>query len=115
MLTTRPSLQRLRNLWLLIAIVCVASLVVVFKSEHRYSFAQLRAAVAATREGHENPEQKIFEPAGTAVVVASQQGDNVTWLTTFSAWEKFVYVTDDPAAELTIPINKGRESMVYLT
>ncbi|KAK8154561.1 hypothetical protein IWX90DRAFT_57766 [Phyllosticta citrichinensis] len=51
-----------------------------------------------------------------AFVVASQQTDDVDWLYTyFPDWEKFRYVVDDPKAELTVPRNKGRESMVYLT
>ena len=52
----------------------------------------------------------------TAVVVASQRTENATWLSTyFPDWEKNVYAVDDPTAELTVPKNKGRESMVYLT
>jgi hypothetical protein len=52
----------------------------------------------------------------TAVVVASQRTENATWLSTyFPDWEKNIYAVDDPTAELTVPKNKGRESMVYLT
>jgi hypothetical protein len=29
-------------------------------------------------------------------------------------WSQSVYVVDDPAVELTVPKNKGREAMVYL-
>ncbi|KAK7948001.1 uncharacterized protein PG986_008887 [Apiospora aurea] len=31
------------------------------------------------------------------------------------AWRKRIYTVDDPHAPLTVPKNKGRESMVYLT
>jgi hypothetical protein len=52
----------------------------------------------------------------TAVVVASQASENATWLTEyFPQWEKNIYRVDDPDAPLTVPMNKGRESMVYLT
>ena len=30
-------------------------------------------------------------------------------------WSRSVYVVDDPSAKLTVPKNKGREAMVYLT
>ncbi|KAF2851747.1 hypothetical protein T440DRAFT_393996 [Plenodomus tracheiphilus IPT5] len=52
----------------------------------------------------------------TAVVVASQAAENATWLDEyFPDWEKNIYRVDDPHAALTVPKNKGRESMVYLT
>lgn len=62
------------------------------------------AQTPATREG-----EKAF-------VVASQKKDDVDWLYDhFSDWTKYQYIVDDPKAELTVPSNKGRESMVYLT
>jgi hypothetical protein len=49
------------------------------------------------------------------LVVASQTTDNTTWLDgSFPDWEKSVYLTDAPS-DLSVPVNKGRESMVYLT
>ncbi|ORY13181.1 hypothetical protein BCR34DRAFT_275690 [Clohesyomyces aquaticus] len=52
----------------------------------------------------------------TAVVVASQKKENATWLDEyFPQWEKNIYRVDDSSAPLTVPENKGRESMVYLT
>ncbi|KAF2029245.1 hypothetical protein EK21DRAFT_101313 [Setomelanomma holmii] len=52
----------------------------------------------------------------TAVVVASQASENATWLTEyFPQFEKNIYRVDDHDAPLTVPMNKGRESMVYLT
>lgn len=52
----------------------------------------------------------------TAIVVASQASENATWLNEyFPQWEKNIYRVDDPDAPLTVPKNKGRESMVYLT
>jgi hypothetical protein len=52
----------------------------------------------------------------TAVVVASQRSENATWLEeNFPLWEMNIYRVDDADALLTVPKNKGRESMVYLT
>lgn len=52
----------------------------------------------------------------TAVVVASQASENATWIgEAFPKWEQHIYRVDDPDAPLTVPKNKGRESMVYLT
>lgn len=51
----------------------------------------------------------------TAVVVAKSETDNATWLHQyFPQWEKHIYSVDVDRAELKIPKNKGRESMVYL-
>lgn len=62
------------------------------------------APSSATRQG-----EKAF-------VVASQKKDDVDWLYThFPDWTKYRYIVDDPKAELPVPTNKGRESMVYLT
>jgi hypothetical protein len=52
----------------------------------------------------------------TAIVVASQASENATWLQEyFPHWQANIYRVDDPNAPLTVPKNKGRESMVYLT
>lgn len=51
-----------------------------------------------------------------ALVVASQTKDNTTWLReNYKSWRKEIYVVDDATARLTVPVNKGREAMVYLT
>lgn len=50
------------------------------------------------------------------VAVASQAKENTTWLVdNRPTWKKAVYVTDDQSAILTVPRNKGRKGMVYLT
>ncbi|KAH6625440.1 hypothetical protein C7974DRAFT_201313 [Boeremia exigua] len=52
----------------------------------------------------------------TAVVVASQAGEDAAWIgAAFPGWTTHVYRVDEPGAKLTVPKNKGRESMVYLT
>ncbi|EEP81655.1 conserved hypothetical protein [Uncinocarpus reesii 1704] len=50
------------------------------------------------------------------LVVASLRSDNTTWLVEhLPEWHTNIYVADDPEARLTVPLNKGREAMVYLT
>ncbi|KAF2770865.1 hypothetical protein EJ03DRAFT_269909 [Teratosphaeria nubilosa] len=51
-----------------------------------------------------------------ALIVASIQTDNMTWLDIhLLGMEHYVYVNDDPDAEYTVPMNKGNEVMTYLT
>lgn len=51
-----------------------------------------------------------------AFVVAAMQDDDTTWLDQFQpSWEKYAYVVDDPEAKYRVPMNKGHESMAYLT
>ena len=62
----------------------------------------------------EPEETKIIVPDRVVLVVASQTTDNTTWLdTAFPSWEKAIYLTDVPS-NLSVPVNKGREGMVYL-
>ncbi|KAI1827600.1 hypothetical protein F4861DRAFT_491919 [Xylaria intraflava] len=57
------------------------------------------------------PEDRELE-----LVVASVKAENVTWLhAQLPDWHKNIYVADDARAALSVPANKGREAMVYLT
>ncbi|KAI1818644.1 hypothetical protein GGS20DRAFT_197195 [Poronia punctata] len=50
------------------------------------------------------------------LVVASIKKEDTTWFHAYLPdWHKNIYVADDPSAPLTVPENKGREAMVYLT
>lgn len=50
------------------------------------------------------------------LVVASMTKENVTWLDNYlTHWKKSIYVVDNPKSALTVPVNKGREAMVFLT
>lgn len=50
------------------------------------------------------------------IVVASLSDDDTSWLEKeLPGWGRSVYVVNDKTAKLTVPINKGREAMVYLT
>ena len=50
------------------------------------------------------------------LVVASRDGDDTSWIGEhLPDWHTSLYVMDNPRAKLTVPANKGRESMAYLT
>jgi hypothetical protein len=50
------------------------------------------------------------------LVVASLKKDNTRWMRKlFPKWKIYRYVVDDASAEYTVPANKGREAMPYLT
>ncbi|KAK4447111.1 hypothetical protein QBC34DRAFT_410452 [Podospora aff. communis PSN243] len=50
------------------------------------------------------------------LVVASTQRENTSWVhRNLPDWSHSIYVVDDASAMLTVPQNKGREAMVYLT
>lgn len=62
------------------------------------------------------PTSQQQQQQQVAVVVASRKKDNTSWLTdALPDWDLRIYVTDDSDAALTVPLNKGREAMVYLT
>ncbi|KAJ9302949.1 hypothetical protein DTO271G3_323 [Paecilomyces variotii] len=65
---------------------------------------------------HARPSHVPLPPLKKDLVVASMTKDDTSWLFEyFPDWHKSIYVVDDEDAELTVEINKGRESMVYLT
>ncbi|KAI8943097.1 hypothetical protein NX059_001128 [Plenodomus lindquistii] len=84
-----------------------------------YDEAQSVAQTVTGKDGAKDKELKAnsgVKARRTAVVVASQASENATWLDDFFPhWEKNIYRVDDASAPLTVPKNKGRESMVYLT
>jgi hypothetical protein len=109
-----------RNCLLAVALVLLFTLILNPSTAPRWERGQYVGS-------HDDPELKADaaeEPINgkqgstrrTALVVASQASEDATWLTTyFPKWEKNIYRVDDPNAKLTVPKNKGRESMVYLT
>ncbi|RFU28377.1 hypothetical protein B7463_g7972, partial [Scytalidium lignicola] len=51
-----------------------------------------------------------------AFVVASVKKDDTSWIQKHvPGWKVFRYIVDNASAQLTVPKNKGREAMVYLT
>ncbi|OJD11524.1 hypothetical protein AJ78_07723 [Emergomyces pasteurianus Ep9510] len=61
-------------------------------------------------------KQSIGLVRSKEIVVASQKDDDTSWVAEhLSDWHASIYVVDDINSELTVTVNKARESMVYLT
>jgi hypothetical protein len=70
--------------------------------------------------GNENGSKNEDAPSYTrTLVVAKLKEENTVWIDDLlendASLTRAVYTVDDPAAELTVPANKGHEVMVYLT
>ncbi|KAK4244161.1 hypothetical protein C7999DRAFT_17547 [Corynascus novoguineensis] len=58
----------------------------------------------------------IKRPPAAGIVVASLRSEDTAWVHRhLQNWSRTVYVVDDPSAKFTVPKNKGREAMVYLS
>lgn len=57
---------------------------------------------------HKRPDREL--------VVAKRKDEDTKWIGKYLPdWSSSIYVVDDSKADLTVPGNKGRETMVYLT
>ena len=102
---------------LYISAVCAFAFVLIYRTSISWSDATGSLQPEWPPVSHDTEPEPIEEPVPERVmlVVASQTKDNTTWLDgSFPDWEKSVYLTDAPS-NLSVPVNKGRESMVYLT
>lgn len=96
----------LKRIGVVVGTICAALLVTgMLYNEH---YIRLRSSPART-------QTSTTTESALTIVVASESGDDTTWLEPFKDWTKAVYITDDASASLTVPRNKGREGMVYLT
>lgn len=80
--------------------------------------AALREEEPRVRKGRKDKEKLtgVSKARRNAFVVAAMKSDNTDWLDKhFDDWERWIYHVDRPRGKLTVPKNKGRESMVYLT
>ncbi|KAK2865391.1 hypothetical protein FQN49_003621 [Arthroderma sp. PD_2] len=108
--------QRINQLFILISITVVFALYYLFfKSPPRDH------AISSTRQ-QPQPDSRKIAKASKELVVASVKSDNISWIREeVPDWRAKVYVADaGDAGEasksgLSIPVNKGREAMVYLT
>ncbi|KAI5359213.1 hypothetical protein Slin14017_G101150 [Septoria linicola] len=102
----------LKSIWVVVAAICAALLVtgLLFKEHH----IRLPLSPALFQTSSSTGASTTAQPAVT-IVVASESGDDTTWLEPFNDWTKAVYITDNASASLTVPRNKGREGMAYLT
>lgn len=65
---------------------------------------------------HNSDHEVITPQLSKSFVVASIETDDTSWLHQYLAeWDVVRYVADDPKATFTVPQNKGREAMAYLT
>ncbi|KAL1862878.1 hypothetical protein VTK73DRAFT_6588 [Phialemonium thermophilum] len=86
--------------------------------------ATTSAAPAASSAAPATPSPSSPQSSSTPVpsqlsveiVVASTKRENTSWVHEYLPdWSHKVYVVDDPNHPLTVPLNKGREAMVFLT
>ncbi len=62
------------------------------------------------------PDISLALPPPKVLVVASMKKDDTTWIQKYLPdWTLVRYVVDRPTAQYAVPLNKGREAMVYLT
>ncbi|GAB7323565.1 hypothetical protein MBLNU13_g07067t1 [Cladosporium sp. NU13] len=104
---------------LYLSAVCAFAFVLIYRSSISWSDVTGSLQPDWPPVGHDQgPEPEVIDepaPERIMLVVASQTTDNTTWLDgSFPSWERSVYLTDAPS-NLGVPVNKGRESMVYLT
>lgn len=54
--------------------------------------------------------------AEVELVMAKMKNEDTQWVHQhLPEWPRSIYIVDDPAADLAVPANKGREAMVILT
>lgn len=96
-------------------ILCLILIIVYVSVEDFYGLPTSSQAVEQFK--HHLLSSNSLSPDAPTLVVASRSAENVSWLDDagLTSWNKQVYVTDDARATLRVPVNKGRESMVYLT
>jgi hypothetical protein len=102
---------------LYLSAVCAFAFVLIYRTSISWSDVTGSLQPEWPPVSHDPEPEAIKGPVLERVmlVVASQTTDNTTWLDgSFPDWEKSVYLTDVPS-DLSVPVNKGRESMVYLT
>lgn len=116
--------RRNREKAILVTIFIIGALYFLFfakTSEHRKYVSQNPVSYEGSqRSSHSGQASPSSVPKSQTLekdlVVASMMKDDVSWLyDNFPEWHKSIYVVDDKQAKLTVDLNKGRESMVYLT
>ncbi|KAK3936452.1 hypothetical protein QBC46DRAFT_321470 [Diplogelasinospora grovesii] len=73
----------------------------------------IRRSFSAPPPPQQPPVRRIPD---VEIAAAKMKGEDTSWFERYlSQWRANTYVVNDPTAELTVPANKGREAMVYLT
>lgn len=74
------------------------------------------ALLAQTLSFTPSKDLNHFDEPQLELVVAATKNENIAWLdSNLRGWLKTVYIVDNTEARPTVPTNKGREAMVYLT
>ncbi|KIV96455.1 hypothetical protein PV10_00325 [Exophiala mesophila] len=90
-------------------------MVFIFLSSFFYFDLPLPTRVGSVKDQSAKDSSSSSGPS-VEFVVASLKGDDSSWLQEYiSKWKTNLYVVNDQSAPLTVPQNKGREAMVYLT
>ena len=73
-------------------------------------------SIAPNQPGPPESALRKPKPLEKELIVASMKGDDVSWLAEyFTDWRSNIYIVNDHDAPLTVPKNKGREAMPFLT
>ncbi|QIW99644.1 hypothetical protein AMS68_005162 [Peltaster fructicola] len=104
----------LRRYWLMLGIVSMSALAMLtFRHSYGPRSYSLNQVLPQPHIYEQNAQHETYE---ATLVVASMKVENTSWLDDYRPeWDKKIYVTDDQNASLNVPMNKGREAMVYLT
>jgi hypothetical protein len=83
---------------------------------YRHFLAEARSVTASSSVAV--PSSRSYAGIGPSkeLVVVSLRGEDTSWIREhLPDWNSSIFVVDDPHAKLTVPVNKGREAMAYLT
>lgn len=109
---TRRSLRRIQVLLFIATLVFMFHFFVDPRSTNIVK-SHLPAPLAEWQKNSKIPNEITEEKE---LVVASLAGDDIAWLDEhFSTWKQNIYVVNNASAPLTVPKNKGREAMPFLT
>ena len=106
--------QRINQLFILVSITTVFTLYYLFFRE-----PPTRTHGLSSSQQQQQPGSGKLATASRELVVASVNADDTAWIREqLAGWKANIYVADADAASnsgLSVPVNKGREAMVYLT
>jgi hypothetical protein len=108
--------QNLQAITAFLAVVCLLTYLRGIGSEPRSTIPGSFSSSSSLHTSLPRPVSPAPGADDTEMVVASMKKENITWLDDYLLdWKKNIYVVDDPSAELSVPTNKGREAMVFLS
>lgn len=108
--------QRINQLFILVSITTVFTLYFLFFREPP---SRTHGLSSSQQQQPQKPGSSKLATASRELVVASVKADDTAWIREqLAGWKANIYVADGDAASnsgLSVPVNKGREAMVYLT